>query len=120
MRPRNSKHHILHFSTDWTARPQAEYLREQPTLIPRLNQDIHDVVHRVAPGVPLLGPHALMQVAADFVPGRDTLESIDNLLFSIYAAAEHPRAHRIERDLGHLAIEAIILQRDVIRGNVIE
>lgn len=120
MRPRTSKHHILHYGTDWNARPQSIYLREQPTLIPRLETDIHDIVHRVAPGVPLLGPHALMHVVADFVPGRDTMESIDNLLFAIYAAAEHPRAHRIERDMGHLAIEAIILQRDVIIGNVIE
>lgn len=120
MRPKTSKHHILHYGTDWNARPQATYLREQPTLIPRLEQDVHDIAHRVGPGIPLLGPHALMRVAADFEPGADTMESIDNLLFAIYVAAEHPRAHRIERDVGHLAIEAILLQRDIIKGNVIE
>lgn len=101
-------------------RPQGVYLREQPTLIPRTEQDIHDVIHRVAPAVPLLGRHALQHVASDFKPGKDTMHSIDNLLLSIDFASRHPRAHRIEVDVMDLAVEAILIQRDILRGNVIE
>jgi len=120
MRPKTSKHHIVHYGRDWTSSPQGIYIREQPTLIPRLEQDVHDYTHKVAPGVPLLGPHALLRIAADFEPGADTMESLDNLLFSIYKAAEHPRAHSIERNVGHLAIQALLLQRDAITGNVVQ
>jgi len=115
-----SRHHILHARQEWTLRPEGEYLREQPTLIPLLEQDIHNVLHRKNPAVPLLGFYALRQVANDFRPGADTLESLDNLRFSIYLAGEHPRAHPIERDLAALAIETLTLQHEILRGNIIK
>lgn len=114
------KHHILNPRQEWTLRPQAEWLREQPTLVPRIDRDIHDVLHRVTPPVPLLGYHALRIVANDFVPGRTTMESIDRLATSIEYAAEHPRAHPLEVDLAELAVNALMLQRNVLRGNVVE
>lgn len=115
-----SRHHILHAQQEWTLRPEAAYLRGQPTLIPLIENDIHELTHRLSPAVPLLGFYALRQVANDFKPGADTLESLDNLRFSIYLAGEHPRAHAIERDLAALAIETLTLQHEILRGNIIK
>jgi hypothetical protein len=120
MRVRSDKHHILHERQEWTLRPAAEYLREHPSLVPRIDRQLHEVLHRVAPAVPLLGHHALRHVVNDYQPGANTLESMDNLLLSIDYASRHPRAHSVEVRLAELAIEAISIQRDILRGNVIE
>lgn len=114
------KHHVLNPRQEWTLRPQAEFLREQPTLVPRIERSIHEVLHRVTPPVPLLGYYALRTVANDFTPGRTTVESIDRLCSSIEYAAEHPRAHPLEFELAELAVNALQLQRNVLRGNVVE
>ena len=119
MKVRADRHHILHERVEWTARQQAADLRERPELVPRIDRSVHEELHRIAPAVPLLGYYALCRVNKLYepVPG-DTIASMDNLLFAIEDAGKHPKAHRVERAIAGLAIEALEIQRAVLRGNV--
>lgn len=118
MRPRKSKHHILNTRIDWSARPESLALRESPPLIPLIDQDVHDEIHRIAPAVPALGIYALKMINRLYVPEPSTIRSIDNLLTAIDTAGNHPRAHRIERIMADCAIEAIEIQRAILRGQI--
>lgn len=120
METKIDKHHILHDRQEWELRPQGLYLRQQPTLIPRMERPVHDELHRIAPPVPLLGYFALLHVDGLFKPASDTLGSLDNLMLAIDKASRHERARPFEAKLAQLAIEALDMQRDFLRGNVIE
>lgn len=109
------RHHILHNRQEWTLRPQAERLRETPQLVPLIDREVHEEIHRECPVVPLLGYHALNRVNGVFRPVKfDTLKTIDNLLLSIDYAVDHPKAHPLERQLGQLVIATIETQRPFI------
>lgn len=119
MRPKNDRHHILHERVEWTARPQAAALRERPELIPTIDRAVHEELHHVSPAVPLLGYYALNRVTQLYEPVRgDTLASIDNLQFAIEQAGRHRKAHRVERGIAELAVEALSIQKAVLRGNI--
>lgn len=112
------KHHILHSRQEWRLRSESRQLREHPSLVPTIDRELHNEIHRECPPVPLLGYHALRSTLELWTPRRDTLQSIDNLLFAISETNRHPRAHPIERELGMLAMEAIELQKPFIRSGV--
>lgn len=114
------RHHILHSRKAWTCREEAHALRERPELMPRIDRDVHEELHRVAPEVPLLGYHALAAVNRLYVPGDDTMGSVDNLMSAIEQAANHRRSHRVERAVAAAAIEALDIQRAILRGNVVD
>lgn len=120
MRVRRDRHHILHARQEWSLRPEAAALRETPQLIPLIDRDVHDEIHRLAPTVPLLSYHVMKNTVARFEPQPTTVETMDDLMLCIDRAARHPRAHRIERALAHIAIEALEIQRTVLIGNVYE
>jgi hypothetical protein len=110
------RHHILHYRQEWTLRPGAEKLRESRPLVPTLPREVHNEIHANCPPVPLLGYHALARTVKLYRPLMgDTLGSMDNLMFAIEEAADHPRSHPIERDLAELAIQAVDLQRPYIK-----
>lgn len=120
MRHTTDKHHILNNRIEWECRPEAKALRQTPSLVPRIDRDVHEYLHRETPGVPLLGYHALIRVRRDFEPAPgDTLESLHRLMASIDKAGAHERAHPIESDIALLAIECLTLQRNILRGNII-
>lgn len=104
-------HHILHNKQEWSLRPEANQLRTNRLLIPLIDREVHNELHRACPAVPLLGFHALRRIARDFEQDFDTIGTVDNLLLSMEKANTDPRNHAIERSLGELAIEAIDLQR---------
>lgn len=114
----SDKHHILHNKVEWSARPQSKKLRESPPLVPLIDRDVHNELHRIAPAVPLLGYYALNRVAALYEPQPTTIGSIDNLLASILEASKHRKAHQVERGIADLAIQAIEIQRAILRGNI--
>lgn len=114
-----NKHHILHHRAEWTVRPEAELLRERPELVPRIDVDVHNELHRIAPPVPLLGCYALRRVNALYEPSFDTIESMDNLMLAIEQAGKHHKAHRVERKMAECAVEALDIQRAILRGNVV-
>lgn len=105
------RHHILHNRQEWELRPEARRLRETRTLVPELDRRVHNEIHAVCPPVPMLGYYALRMIESRFEEGNNTLQSMDNLCRAIDLGADHPRAHRIERGMADLAIQAIELQR---------
>lgn len=100
-------------------RKEAEYLREVPELVPRLDRGFHEYVHRNSPAVPLLGYFALSGVAKYFEPVRhDTLATIDNLMGAIESSTMHWNTHDIDKRLGELAVEALEIQRHLLEGEI--
>lgn len=112
-------HHIFNTKGQWTSSAEAASLRNQPSLIPKIDREVHNELHANCPAVPLLGYHALMRVNKEFYPQRNTLDSIDDLLLAINSAAKHEKAHHIERSLAQLAAHAIELQIPFIREGLI-
>jgi len=113
------KHHILHDRVSWEARPQSKLLRSTPSLVPALDRDVHNEIHANCPPVPTLGYHALTRVLREFQPSANTLDTVDDLMFSINEASKHPKAHDIERQLCQLAIQAIDLQRPILKSGIV-
>lgn len=112
------RHHMSYDRLSHTARKEARTIRNTPELIPYLAHDPHRELHAALPAVPVLGFHALQRVLSDFYPVRgDTLGTLDNLLFAIEAAKQHPKAHDLERSLADLAIMGYELQRPFILDN---
>lgn len=113
-------HHILHEKYSWNSRPESAALRAEPTLIPTIPRRIHNEIHHHVPAVPLLPLHGLMRVWSRFEPGNNTMQSVDNLMMSIEQSTKHPKMRNIERDLCHLAVRAIDLQRPYLRQGITE
>lgn len=109
-----NKHHILFQRQEWTLRPEAEELRNTSTLIPELDYDAHNALHRECSFVPTLGFYTLRHVIREFEEGRNTMQSMDRLMRSIEDAARHPRATEIEQAIAELAVHAIDIQRPYI------
>lgn len=108
------RHHLLSPRQEWRLRPEAKALREDRSLIVRLDRSEHNEIHRHCPPVPLLGFYALQRVNKLYEPGDTPLESIENLMQSIEASAKHPRVHEIEKQLAGLAVWSLDLQRPFI------
>jgi hypothetical protein len=104
-------HHIVHPAKEWTLRPEAQRIRETKSLIPRLDPEVHNRLHRNSSPIPVLGYHALQIVQREFEPTEFVLETVDALEYAIEQAGKHPRAYRVERGVARLAIEAIEMQR---------
>lgn len=119
-RPSHDGHHVLNYRREWTLRPQAETIRENPWLIAPIDREVHDELHRECPPVPLLGYHALLRVANDFRPRPgDHLGSMDELIMSIDRAIQHPKTKPIEAELGMLTMRAVELQKPFIRQGLV-
>lgn len=112
-------HHILFNRQEWELRSESKLLRQTPSLIPRLDREVHEELHRACPAVPILGYYALFRTLRSFEESDDTLESVDSLMFAIEAAGNSPKAHPIERSIGELAVQAIDLQRPFIREGLV-
>ena len=115
-----NRHHILFDRRTWTATDTGRKLRDVPLLIPKIDVDTHKELHRACPTVPVLGHHAMASTFHNLELGRNTPETIDNLLQGIDKASRNPKAHEIERQICLLAIAAIELQRPYILEGAIE
>lgn len=120
MKVQKDRHHVLHLRREWSLRPETAELRETPQLIPLIDREVHEELHRVSPPVPLLSYYVMKNTVARFEPQATTLATIDDLMISIEQAAQHERTHRLERQLAAIAIETLDLQRGILRGNVYE
>lgn len=115
-RPYQDKHHVLHHARDWLTRKPAEALRENEWLIPPLDRDVHEDLHRAVPAVPLLGYHALVRTANDFTPHPgDYLRSMDEFIKSVDRAIHHRLTKPLEAELGMLTMRAVELQKPFIK-----
>lgn len=87
-------------------------------MIPDIWQEVHTELHNACPPVPLLGYHALNRTVKLWYPHKQPVDSMMSLMDAIHDASEHPAAHPIERDLAHLAINAIQLQIPFIKEGI--
>lgn len=114
-----NRHHILHTRQSWQSREEATYLRQQPLLIPKMDNEVHNELHANCPEVPLLGAYALREVANNFERGSNPIETLCKLIWSIDNASRHPKAHRIERQLARLSASALELQLPYLREGIV-
>ena len=108
-------HHMLYYRPEWSVRREAQYLRELGGLRVDLTREDHDEIHRRIPLVPLLGLHALERVAREHKRTDSLYQNIDSFICATERALKHPKSHELERQLGALTIESIVLQRDFIK-----
>jgi len=113
------RHHIMFPAQEWSLRPEAKKIRSTPALIPKIDREDHNEIHRHVPFVPMLGYYALRRVASDFYPQRTTLATIDELLFSMESAKGHPKSHPIETAQIELSMQALEAERDLLRGIIV-
>lgn len=113
------RHHLLNNRQEWRLRPEALKLREHPSLVPTIERRVHEDLHAHCPAVPLLGYHTLVRVNKLWYPQRNTLQSMDELVYAIDEATQHPQTHEIERGVAKLAIQAIELQRPFIEEGLV-
>jgi hypothetical protein len=113
------KHHVLHHKREWLIRPEARAIREHPSLIPLIPRELHTEIHANCPPVPPLGFQTLIRVARDWYPQRTASASIDDLALTIERAASGRSVHDIERRMAELTIEAMMLQRPYLDGDII-
>lgn len=115
MEQRSTKHHLVFYGKEWSLRPEGLWLREQGGLIADLPRPEHDEIHRRVALVPLLGVYALQRVANRYEPTPSLYRNIDNFCLEVERANKHPKAHRLERQLGLLTIEAMQDQKDILK-----
>ena len=113
---RLTDHHMLFYDREWSMRPEGHFLRTSRGLIRRLPRYEHDIVHREVSLIPLLGAHALQQVANSVDFNGNYHHDIDEMITRVERAAKHPKADEIERALTELTARALVWERDVISG----
>ena len=118
------KHHVIHERRLHSARPELKKIRNTPSLIPLIDRDTHEALHRNCPAIPVLSYQAIVRTLGAFDPTEDTIQTIGRLQGAVEYAVDHPKAHPIERDLGQLVIQSLELQKPFLRpsyeGNVID
>lgn len=110
------RHHTLFNRFAWNANNNLESLREDRRLIVPLDPDTHRELHQEVSHVPPLSYHMARHVLRAYSEYEaDTyLHNVENLQWSIEEATQHPRADRIERELGELTMYALELQKPFI------
>lgn len=110
------RHHLLFPRAEWSLRPNALKLRGSSSLIMPIEKTSHMELHRVCPPVPALGHYALERTVRLYEPQNDYIDSLENLMSSIEASADAPKAHDNEKELALLTVDALDYQRRFIRG----
>lgn len=105
------RHHLLFFRREWSER-EALPIRNDPSLIYKMDRQTHEELHRDIEAVPLLGRQALIAVGAQYRGGVNTFQNIDRLLSAI------DQAGRFDKVKSELAVEAIEAQLPYIRDGM--
>lgn len=112
---RSDRHHLLFPRQEWELRPQAKRLREMGSFIVTMLRSDHDAMHRAVDIVPVMSHNTLMTVHSQFRPKNDTLKDLDGLALTIDRVT-NPQ-HEIEQSLGHLTVEALMLEKQFLKEN---
>ena len=72
-------------------------------------------MHRRVAIIPLLGHNTLRSVSRIWTPENNTMRDIDGLCLAIGKAALHERSQPIESQLAELTIEALQLEKEVLK-----
>lgn len=110
------RHHVLFEHSTYRSNQWGNRLRGIPSLIPKLDRDAHEALHRDCPSVPMLGHQALARTVQCFEPTGNTFTDIDRLQGALERATRG--SHDIERGLAELAVMAIDLQKPYIKEGI--
>lgn len=114
------RHHTLFYKAEWSARPDAKYVRQERWLIPPLDVDAHDELHRSVQYVPTLGKHMMALVKRDYIPLKgDYIGSLEELMFTLDEVSRDHRVTELEAAVGQLTIQALEQQLPYIRDGLI-
>lgn len=111
------RHHLLWQRNHWNATPEGKILRSTHGLIPHLDREWHEAIHKELPPVPVLGSFALRRTLMGFEPTNDPIRNIDRLSKAMDRATKD--SHPLERDLAGLAIENLNAQRPYVMDGII-
>jgi len=110
-----SVHHLFFDRKSWGLRPDGQRIRESRPFMVRMDNSVHDELHRVCPPVPVPDYFALQRISRSTNFNLPTLEAVDSLRFATEEAIRHPRAHDIEKALAGLMLDAIDVQMPFVR-----
>ena len=119
-RSSGQRHHVNFPARMHRVMPESKWIREHPTLIPRIAEEQHVALHSLISAVPVADYHMVRRVARDYTPSDDPMQAIDNLIKSYDTATRHPRARIIEKEVGKIIIAAYEMQRPFIREGLYE
>lgn len=118
--PEASRHHILFPKSDWESNDVAKQLRRIGSLIPLLDNGVHNELHREIPMVPLLGRNTLYHVMYHLdIRGKHPLDAVDRLILAIEETKNSPKAKPLENDLADLTVRSLVEQRPYIHQGII-
>lgn len=113
-----SVHHLFFDRKSWGLRPDGQRIRESRPFMVRMDNSVHDELHRVCPPVPVPDYFALQRISRSTNFNLPTLEAVDSLRFATEEAIRHPRAHDIEKALAGLMLDAIDVQMPFVRDSL--
>lgn len=112
------KHHILFPRIYWQSDERAKKLRANSGLIAVMDSVEHAQLHSSLELVPIPDYHMLRRLQRDFDPGRDPIESINNLKIAVSEAMSNPRASEVSFSLGQLIIDSLDIQIPFIERGI--
>lgn len=104
-------HHILFPRASYESHFATRSLRQHPSLIVPMNEEIHDILHREVPVIPLIDHYTAMTVRRDYTPHSHYNKSLDSLMRCIDTAIRGSKVKPIQKQLGQLTIHALELQK---------
>lgn len=114
------RHHLLFERSSWESSIPARRLRQLPSLIIPMDEDIEQALHKTVINVPLLDRYTAQHTYRELQPARTYVGSCYRLMEAIERGSQHSKTHTLERELAQLTIHAIELQMPFIRsGSVV-
>ena len=108
---RRDNHHACNFEKEWSVRPDALAIRENPSLIAHnMARSAHNLLHYMTAPVPVPGIHTLKFVAQRLDSGLDVITGIDKYSTLVELSLRHPKTKCVDRRLGELSVEAMRAQ----------
>lgn len=116
--PPGVRGHHIGFPKKWVRVNNAyeSLFREEPMLIPPLEDVSHMALHDTVVVVPLVDHYTICRVRCDFEPIQgDYMGSLEQLMRSYEYASTAPKVSHIQASLCQLAIHAFDMQRPFIK-----
>ena len=101
-------HHIQFPKVLHTAQEASKKIRQNTWLIPPLDVDIHEALHKSIPLVPAMGYLITNRVLRDYEPyPGDYVKSLNRLIIVTHEVTQAVNVSKIEKELGLVVIESL-------------
>lgn len=112
-------HHILFDRVSHEANKDNRSVRRSLGMLATMDVFAHRELHRQCPSVPVFGPNMASMVRVRYRPHGNPMIGMENYMRAVEEAAQHPRAHQIDKELASLVIMAVDIQRPFIRQGLV-